>query len=192
MTDVNVYLAGPIAGCTLGEANDWRNEVIPRLAEFGVIGISPLRCEPIIGERYTLNYQDPKFGTARAIASKNKMDVQRCDALLAYLPTELVARRPSYGTMIEMAWASWAGRPVLLVTDDPYLQQHPVVDACVNWFLDDLADGIETLRGLLAIYAQNSQAMQNLRFEQSFENWFGERKSEPRPSVPPLPEKGVV
>lgn len=150
---INVYLAGPIAGCTKTEANDWRHWAATELAKFGLNGISPLRCEPLIGERYMLNHADPRFGTSRAIASKNLMDVNRCDAVLAYMPNEIVEGRPSYGTIIEMAWAKALVRPVILVTDNAYLREHPVVDACVNWHLDTLDEAIETLAGLFQDYA---------------------------------------
>ena len=46
-----VYLAGPIMYCDRAEANDWRYEVANNLMEGGLVGISPLRCEPLIGER---------------------------------------------------------------------------------------------------------------------------------------------
>ena len=41
-----IYLAGPIAGLTEEEATEWRAEVRENLPQ-GIIGISPLRCEPL-------------------------------------------------------------------------------------------------------------------------------------------------
>ena len=41
-----IYLAGPIAGLNEQEATEWRNEV-NGLLPYGIIGISPLRCEPV-------------------------------------------------------------------------------------------------------------------------------------------------
>jgi nucleoside 2-deoxyribosyltransferase len=162
MTKRFVYLAGPIAGCTGGEANDWREYVEDRLPP-GVVGVSPLRCEPIIGERYGepgdyashLEQIDQKFGSAKAIASKNMFDVKTCDFTLAYLPREINDRRPSYGTIIEMAWAHGQNIPVILVTDDPYLQQHPVVDATTGWILPTLDDAIEVINGVLTVYTDH-------------------------------------
>jgi nucleoside 2-deoxyribosyltransferase len=148
-----VYLAGPIEGCTKGEANDWRIDAINHLACYGIAGISPLRCEPIIGERYNIEHVDPKFGTARAIGSKNVFDARTCDMTLVYLPKVLNARRPSYGSIIELAWAHVLGKPTVLVTDDPTVREHPVVNACAGWLLDDLDDGLEVAVGILAAYA---------------------------------------
>lgn len=148
-----VYLAGPIAGCDKGEANDWREYVGNILEPYNIRGISPLRCEPIVGERYMLNYADPKFGTARAIGSKNVFDVRHCDMTLAYLPKVINDRRPSYGTVCEIAWAHIIGKPTILVTDDKYLQEHPVISACSGWILPTLDDGIEVITGVLTDYA---------------------------------------
>ena len=41
-----VYLAGPIAGCTEEEATEWR-EYVCTYFPHGIVGISPLRCEPL-------------------------------------------------------------------------------------------------------------------------------------------------
>lgn len=150
---MKVYLAGPIAGCNRGEANDWRAWVSSKLRPHGIRGISPLRCEPLVGERYGLGGNDPMFGTARAIASKNMMDVQMCDATLAYLPHQ--ASRPvSLGTVLEIGWASILRKPVILVTDDPYAAAHPVVNACAGWLLGDMEQAVELLVGLLGDYAK--------------------------------------
>lgn len=153
-----VYLAGPIAGCDKGEANDWRDYVRRQLALDGIRGISPLRCEPIVGERYMLNYADPKFGTARAIGSKNIFDVRHCDMTLAYLPRVINDRRPSYGTVCELAWAHMIGKPTILVTDCPVLQKHPVISACAGWLLETLDEGLEVITGVLSDYAKRTPA----------------------------------
>jgi len=149
-----VYLAGPIAGCDNAEANDWRAYVGARIAQSGITGISPLRCEPLVGARYMLNYADPKFGTARAIGSKNIYDVRACDMTLCYLPKAINDRRPSYGTVCELAWAHIIGRPTILVTDDLYLNEHPVISACSGWILPTLDDAIEVIVGVLGDYAR--------------------------------------
>lgn len=128
-----VYLAGPILGCNFGEANDWRTAVAEKLRPHGIIGISPLRCEPLHGEVYSTDYPDPCFGTPRAIAAKNKFDVHNCDLTLALLPKPPAGRSPSLGTLHEIAWADEAGKMVIQVTDDPTVINHPVVDSGRGW-----------------------------------------------------------
>lgn len=147
-----VYLAGPILACNKSEANDWRYYVADKLQPHGIIGVSPLRCEPLIGERYSMGYQDPKFGTARAIGSKNVFDVKHCDMTLAYLPTPPEGRHQSYGTIIELAWAHMLGCPAILVSDDPGVMEHPVINACAGWMLNDLDDAVKVLIGILGGY----------------------------------------
>ena len=65
------YLAGPIAGCNRAEANDWRAFVSERLPP-GIVGGSPLRCEPLIGRGYKLAHDDARFLTPQTI-SPNKI-----------------------------------------------------------------------------------------------------------------------
>jgi nucleoside 2-deoxyribosyltransferase len=80
-----VYLAGPIVGCNHAEANDWRKDFAARLKDCGITGVSPLRCEPLVGDTYPASNGDPRFGTARAIGSKNVYDVRTCDMGVIYL-----------------------------------------------------------------------------------------------------------
>lgn len=80
-----LYLAGPIWGCTEAQAKDWRAEVSEALPFMNCI--SPLRCEPLVGERYDISYTDPCFGMPKSIIAKNFLDVQRCDMVLAFFPT---------------------------------------------------------------------------------------------------------
>lgn len=130
-----VYLAGPILGCNIGEANDWRKYVADKLEQHNIIGISPLRCEPLIGETYSTDYPDPRFGTPRAIAAKNKFDVKASDITFAFLPLPPAPRVQSYGTIGEIFWADEADKRVILVSDDPFVIKHPVIDSAVDWKL---------------------------------------------------------
>lgn len=148
-----VYLAGPIMGCTKGEANDWRRYVDQKLQPHGITGVSPLRCEPDVNGVYAVTHaEDPKFGTARAIAGKNWHDTSSCDVVLAYLPTPPSGKWPSLGTVAEIAWARALAKTVILVTDDPVMKEHPVLGYCANWILDDLDQAVDVLVGVLGGY----------------------------------------
>lgn len=149
-----VYLAGPIAGCDKAEANDWREEMAERLARYNIRGISPLRCEPVIGDRYGLTYHDEKFGSARAICSKNEFDTRNCDMVLCYLPRALNDKRPSYGTIMELAWAYLLNKRPILVTDCPVLRKHPLVNSSAGWVLRTLDEAEAVIVGILGDYAQ--------------------------------------
>lgn len=159
-----IYLAGPITGRNEDEANDWRKEVTHLLKMYSITGISPLRCEPIQGDRYLANTPDPRFGTVRAISSKNVFDVQQCDLTLAYMPKEF---NPSYGTVIELAWAYDMGKPTILVTDDPKLKEHPVINVCARWLLDDLDAAIDVIKGIFTDYTDIDSLPQNVHYEKT-------------------------
>jgi len=145
-----IYLAGPIAECTYGEANDWRNEVSEKLNP-NIIGISPLRCEPMQGETYGPG-NDPRFNAPGAIAAKNWYDTETCDLVLAFLPKELNNRRPSYGTIIEIGWAIGLRKPLIVVTDDEYLANHPLIKAKANWVFNDFQNAVDVIHGLFDDY----------------------------------------
>lgn len=156
MSKIYIYLAGPITGCTDGEANDWRATVSAVLGEINpsFVGVSPLRCEPIKGERYEPEYEDNQFGTPQVIAAKNKMDVRRCDITLAYIAEEQPA---SVGTLQEIGWACGMDKPVILVTDNEYVRNNAVIQATVPWRFPASPDGMEkaiqVIAGLYEVYA---------------------------------------
>ena len=145
----NVYLAGPVTGRTENEALDWRSYVAKRLSAHGINCLSPLRCEPLFGERFTATNPDPRFGTAKAIGAKNLFDVQQFDLTLAYLPKEF---NPSYGTVGELAWAHAFRKPTVMVSDDQIIHEHPVIDTCSGWKTETLDDAIDIIIAVLEDY----------------------------------------
>ncbi len=148
-----VYLAGPIAGCTADEGNSWRYLVQDRLPH-NIIGISPLRCEPLKkGMVYTDDgATDPMWSDARAINAKNWLDTESSDLVLAYLPKYMNDRRPSIGTIIEIGWAIGLRKPLIVVSDDEYMMEHPLIQRNASWRLDNLDDAVEVIIGLFNDY----------------------------------------
>ena len=148
-----IYLAGPIAGCTQEEANEWR-EYVRSMLPHAIVGISPLRCEPLKeGMTYTEEGASPKmWSDPRAIATKNWLDTESCDLVLAYLPKELNEKRPSYGTVIEIGWAIGLRKPLIVVSDDKQLMDHPLIKHNASWRLDSLDDAVEVIVGLFGEY----------------------------------------
>lgn len=152
-----VYLAGPIDGMTFGAANDWRKYVHDKLVPHGIIGVSPLRCEPLPEgeEKYKAGYTCPKFGTAKAIGSKNIHDVRNCDITLAFLPGPRSS--VSLGTICELAGAHFINKQTVMVSDDPYVMSHPVIDAMSGWKLENMDDAIEVIVGVLGGYTKEGK-----------------------------------
>ena len=148
-----VYLAGPIAGLTEHEATEWRLEVRD-LLPYNVIGISPLRCEPLeAGKVYTdPGATDKIWSDPRAINAKNWLDTESADLVLAYLPKEMNDRRPSIGTIIEIGWSIGLKKPLIVVSDDKQIMEHPLIECNAAWRLDELDDAVEVIIGLFGDY----------------------------------------
>ena len=71
------------------------------------------------------------------------------------MPRELNQRRPSYGTTIEIGWAIGLKKPIILVTDDEYLTEHPLIRANVNWVFEDFQNAVDVIHGLFDDYVGN-------------------------------------
>jgi nucleoside 2-deoxyribosyltransferase len=133
-----VYLAGPIEGCNTSEILDWRQNAFDCFTS-NVQGINPFRAE-----------EDVKSNeSAKRVITKNYMDTQMCDGILAYLPKEFNDRRPSYGTVMEIAWGFSLQKPVWVVSDDDFVHGHPLISQSSMMFreMDDAIDHINVLFG---------------------------------------------
>lgn len=170
----SIYLAGPIYGCTEGEAKDWRSWVAEQLPFARCI--SPLRCEPLVGKTYDLHYADPCFGQPKSILAKNFFDLRACDLTLGYFPAppdelreiadEIAGLYPSYadklrkmkllrslGTNGEISWAYALRKPAIVVTDDPLIKHHPFPSMQPDWpVLPDLEHAVRLIKGLFTDY----------------------------------------
>ncbi len=161
-----VYLAGPISGCSYKEATDWREAVTEDFAP-GIVGLSPMRvkewCKKFRTIRGVKQYEkidERDFlisGETHAIATRDFFDVAHADMVLAYLPEELNKRRPSWGTSIEIGWATAQRVPVILVTTDKSLIDHPLVRGHVGWIVPDLEMAVAIVNSVLEVYTQETE-----------------------------------
>lgn len=131
----SVYLAGPIEGCSDDEILLWR-KAAKNSFEYGIKSISPVRIDSL---------------RSSAIITQNFYDVGECDVILAYLPKCISDRRCSYGTICEIAWAHAKQKPVVIVSDDPYVHTHPVIKRIGVHFME-LNDAIKYINQLLVDY----------------------------------------
>lgn len=186
----SIYLAGPIADCTLGEATFWRDYVTGRLAD-NLVGISPMRekgAEVAPDGKIPGNpdqFKDTLMSNGRAIYTRDRYDCTHASGLLVYLPRSFNERRPSYGTAIEIGWASGANIPIVLVSDDDYLVNHPIVSGCVGWIVDDLDKGVEAINKIFGAYAPKVVAKpEPTRVDRHQENYSLQARLHNRPPVP--------
>jgi len=154
MSKVHLYLAGPIAGTTLVEATSWRDYVTQRLVS-PIEGLSPIRNHKEWEGKERVEVQaTANDATVRdkSLAIRSFMDARRSAGVFAFLPKAMNERRPSYGTILEMAVAYAAGNYTILVTDDPYLKAHPLVQEMVGWNADTLDEGIYVANTIFSVY----------------------------------------
>ena len=139
-----VYLAGPIAGCSKVEINQWRQKCYTGFNDF-IVGVNPYRAER--------EADDPE--ARKRIVMKNYMDTKSCDLVFAYLPKEINARRHSYGTTFEIAWGYSLQKPVVIVSDDEFVHKHPLLDVAGAHFTE-LEEAIDYINILLGEYDRTS------------------------------------
>lgn len=139
-----LYLAGPIAGCSLEEAKGWR-EIVKTNLNPNISCINPIRNTKEWDKNGTASIEgqsDCPTVATRALAVRSYMDVRRSNGIFCYLPKFMNERRPSVGTIMEIAYGHALGIPTLLVTDDDYFKRHPLMQECVGWNVNTIEEGI--------------------------------------------------
>lgn len=149
-----VYLAGPIANTTAGEAFAWREEALQRLAVRAISARSPMRAKHAlakgaIGADYRA-YADRGWAyTPAGILTRDHNDCTTADAVLMYL---LGARTMSFGTGMELAWCYDRHIPVVVVIEEEgnVHDGHPMFAAAVKFrvpTLDEAVDAVAIILG---------------------------------------------
>ncbi len=145
-----VYLAGPILGCSYEGCTDWRLEAAAQLRAHGIEAVDPMRAKeflrqyPVVGGEHA----EHTLTTAKAITSRDRFDVMRCDMVLMNL---LGATRVSIGSMIELGWADAHRKPVVLVAEPQNLHDHGMVREIAGFHTHILEEGVAIVRAVLEI-----------------------------------------
>ena len=149
-----VYLAGPIAGIPGTDALEWRIKATLSLEERMIECLDPMRSkEEITGpERISTNFNDyaisGPFFTAKGIMARDFADVKRCDALLVNL---LGAKKPSLGTVMELAWAYAMQKPVVVAMESEgnLHDLHPMLHEAMPFRVETLDEAIDCVAVIL-------------------------------------------
>jgi nucleoside 2-deoxyribosyltransferase len=141
-----VYLAGPVAGCSYAEATDWRRDVADVLEDVGYTVLSPMRGKDFLKGCPALSpLCEPDFllSSPHAVVARDANDVARCDVMLVNL---LGAESVSIGSMMEMAWAWWLRKYIIVVMGPENPHQHGFVRQCASLVVESMADAYHYLR----------------------------------------------
>ena len=144
---MNLYLAGPITGCTYKGATNWRHSFGARAAELGYNAYSPMRGKEDLKKirRLRPHGYDSPMSTDQAIVRRDSFDVRRADVVLANL---VGAEIVSIGTMFELAWAYALGKYVIIVIEDKNIHGHAFVEQSASAIVESLDDAFKVLEVL--------------------------------------------
>lgn len=150
---MKVYLAGPITGLSYDGAVDWREHAKLDLSIAGIAAYSPMRAKAYLWhvESFTADGDAYKaisvLSSDRGIMTRDRWDATRCDLLLANL---LGAERVSIGTVMEIAWADLARRPIVTVIEpsgNPH--DHGMIKEAIGFRVSTLDEALALIRAIL-------------------------------------------
>ena len=108
---MKIYLAGPIEICSEDEILVWRNYISSKVS----------KDLTIIIPKYHLGSHEEIFENTRS-------NVEECDIVFAHLPKAINERRASYGTIFEIAYGHALKKRVMVISDDKFVHEHPVMN----------------------------------------------------------------
>lgn len=149
-----VYLAGPISGQTIEGALDWRERARTYLLPHQIATLNPLRGKDYLNSIvkdgvYSTSYAEHPMSTPHGITMRDRWDATRCDLLLAYFHPTL--NKVSIGTVMEIAWASQAGRYVLAVMEPGDVHDHGMLTDSCSLVLRDLDEALHLIPTILGV-----------------------------------------
>lgn len=144
----SVYLAGPITGCSYGQAVHWR-EVFRDMAGPEIECWSPMRAKDYLSAESVIHHDYPEhvLSCQRGIMTRDYFDCRRADAVVAYLHG---AQQVSVGTVCEMAWCFSNRTPLIAVmesTGNPH--DHPMLRECIGFRVTTIEEAAHVARTVL-------------------------------------------
>src|ERR1700730_12759393 len=137
-----LFLAGPLTGVSYSDALDWRKYVESKLPP-DVVAFSALRGKGHVTNDPVLNdaYPEHVLSTRQGTITRDRYDVDRCDALFVNL---LNSDEVSIGTIMEMAWADAWRIPIILAMEAGNIHDHAFVRQVAGFITADLDAAIQT------------------------------------------------
>jgi nucleoside 2-deoxyribosyltransferase len=150
MSKPKVYLAGPIAGLTYDEAEEWRRTVKYALEPL-VDCFCPLRSHDFLRQGGVINsgknYDHNALTSDRGIMTRDHNDCKNSDLVFVNL---IGSTKASVGTAMEVAWCYAYRKPVVVVMEDhgnPH--DHPMMREAFGYRVSNIADAINITLSVL-------------------------------------------
>lgn len=139
----SVYLAGPITEYSYDDVTEWREEAKAKLDEMGIDGFSPMRGKQHLLGKLSIadQYDKNVLSNRRAIMRRDHFDVCKRDIILVNF---LGAKKPSLGTVMEIAWAYHLQKPIVFVAPefDPF-HEHSMIQESYAYRVTTLQEGLD-------------------------------------------------
>lgn len=158
---LQIYLAGPITGCTYEGCTTWREAFKEMLAKT-MVGpdwrpeevrcLSPMRAKDYLDQVGVINLDYPSvdFGPlscSRGIMTRDFFDCTRADLVFFNL---LGAPVVSIGTVMELAWCYQARIPTIVAMEkENNLHEHPMVWEAIGFRVESLQQAADTAVAVL-------------------------------------------
>lgn len=151
MKSKSIYLGGGITGLSFQEANDWREYSIKWLLRYGIKGISPLRDKQYLKDEKDLKhfYSAQVLSLPKSITCRDLYDVKNCDIILMNFSN---AKIPSIGSCCELGYAKAFEKPVITITEDNQIHNHPFINEISSFTVKTLKQGLEICISILQPY----------------------------------------
>lgn len=145
-----VYCAGPMAGLTYDQSEDWRDRVREMFPP-EIVCYSPLRGKQALRSlgKIGVGAYDTKehpLASDRGILRRDYYDVISCDLLFCSL---LGATKASIGTAMELAWAWAHDKPIVLVDTPGSPHDHPMIREVWSYRVGSLEEGVALAKAVL-------------------------------------------
>jgi hypothetical protein len=139
---MKLYLAGLMEESVLDKCIAWRKKIVDHYSNWkgsGKMYGDLCFLDPCNGEIKKDGFVPlPK----KAIFDKDYICVRNCDLLIANLNTFGIKRWP-IGTIMEVAWAKPFHKPVIMITSDLAVKEHPFPESIVSWYFKSVDDMLE-------------------------------------------------
>ena len=133
---MKIYLAGMISGNKIKECAEWRKKVREHymMQSWDIVWLDPLN-----GKEFAEITADGLKSDvpAEAIFDRDLLSVKEADLLIVNLETFGETRAP-LGTICELAWAGLLRKPIVLITKDKSIIEHPFVKRMASWVVPDI------------------------------------------------------
>lgn len=148
---MKVYLAGPISGKSFDEVVGRYNEKRMYLEDFGYEVLSPMTAKGGLRNIQDFgstqeHYPASPFATNHAIFARDKWMVAQADIVIADLSNS--GDRISIGTMMEIAWANYLNKQIVLIMGTDNLHYHAFVLEAATIILPTWDDARDYLKAL--------------------------------------------